>query len=173
MEQIERILSRTGFASEHLKLEITETILMDNFEMAFEQLSALQQLGIQIYIDDFGTGYSSFSYLNQLPIDALKIDRSFISAPQSEGKNWKIVHTILTLAKGMDIGAIAEGVEDAEQMTKLANLGCSYLQGYFISKPLDVPSAEAFLASNCIAPTITNARLMSLLPTLSIESGSV
>lgn len=171
--QIERILHETGFTPEQLKLEITETILMDNFQMAFDQLSALQKLGIQIYIDDFGTGYSSFSYLNQLPIDALKIDRSFISAEGSEGNNWKIVQTILSLAKSMGIDAIAEGVEDADQLAKLTALGCGYLQGYFISKPLDVPSAEAFMVSTAIPPTPALNRSMSFLQALPQKSGTV
>ena len=171
--QIERILHETGFTPEQLKLEITETILMDNFQMAFDQLSALQKLGIQIYIDDFGTGYSSFSYLNQLPIDALKIDRSFISAEGSKGNNWKIVQTILSLAQSMGIDAIAEGVEDADQLAKLTALGCGYLQGYFISKPLDVPSAEAFMVSTAIPPTPAPNRSMSFLQALPQKSGTV
>ena len=169
--RIERILNKTGFSPEHLKIEITETILMENFEMAFSHLSSLKQLGIQVYIDDFGTGYSSFNYLNQLPIDALKIDRSFISGPKSADKNWKIVEMILSLATSMDIDAIAEGVENVDQMTKLINMGCGYLQGYFIAKPLDVPSAEAFLASSCISSSATT-QLLSQLPARSSEMGN-
>ena len=160
--QVQRILQNTGFSPTLLKLEITETILMDNFQVAFSQLSALQQLGIKIYIDDFGTGYSSFSYLNQLPIDALKIDRSFISARHSEGNNWKIVQTILSLTESMGIDAIAEGVEGAEQAAKLKILGCEYLQGYFIAKPLDVPSTEAFVAANSLASSSTPAQMISI-----------
>ena len=150
VDQIERILLDTGFAPEQLKLEITETTLMDSFEVALAHCSALRSLGIQIYIDDFGVGYSSLSYLNQLPIDALKIDRSFISSSHTGSNHWKIVQTILALAKGMGLDAIAEGVEDTKQMVHLTNLGCNYLQGYLIAKPLSNSEAEAFLANACI-----------------------
>ena len=149
VDRIEHILLDTGFAPGLLKLEITETTFMDSFEVALEQCSALRALGIQIYIDDFGVGYSSLNYLNQLPIDALKIDRSFISSSRVGDKNWTIVQTILSLAKGMGLGAIAEGVEDAQQMAQLTKLGCKYLQGYFIAKPLSTSDAEAFIAKAC------------------------
>ena len=171
VERVERILGNTGFAPEQLKLEITETILMQDFELAFAQLSALKQLGIQIYIDDFGIGYSSFSYLNQLPINAIKIDRSFISATRSDGNNWKIVKTILTLAKSMGIYTISEGVEDSDQVAKLVTLGCSYLQGYFISKPLGVQDAESFLASTPLVPFATPAEKMPLQQAFQKEPG--
>ncbi|MEM9534995.1 MAG: EAL domain-containing protein [Cyanobacteria bacterium P01_E01_bin.45] len=150
VDRIEHILLDTGFAPERLKLEITETTLMDSFEVALAQCSALRALGIQIYIDDFGVGYSSLSYLNQLPIDALKIDRSFIISSQAGGNNWKIVQTIVALAKGMGLDTIAEGVEDVQQLGQLTQLGCNYLQGYLIAKPLNNPDAEVFLANACI-----------------------
>ncbi|MEM9568657.1 MAG: GGDEF domain-containing phosphodiesterase, partial [Cyanobacteria bacterium P01_E01_bin.34] len=151
VKQIERVLLETGFAAEQLKLEITETVFMENFEMVLAHCLALRQLGVQIYIDDFGTGYSSLSYLNKLPIDALKIDRSFISNPQRDGNSWTIVQTILALAREMGLDAIAEGVENAEQMERLTQLGCNYLQGYFVAKPLRVGDAEALVEAGSIA----------------------
>lgn len=172
VKQIERVLLKTGFAAEQLKLEITETIFMENFEMALAHCSALRRLGVQIYIDDFGTGYSSLSYLNKLPIDALKIDRSFISDPQVDVNSWRIVQTILALAREMGLDAIAEGVENAEQMEQLTQLGCNYLQGYFVAKPLSVGDAEALVEAGSLAPHSDAILPVSPMSHISLDDSS-
>ena len=146
VEQVAEILQRTGCNPRYLKLEITESVLMDNFEAVRCTLETLKAMGIQIYIDDFGTGYSSFRYLDVLPIDAIKIDRSFISGSDRNDNSWPIVDTIVSLAKRLGIDAIAEGVETAEQMARLQGMDCDMQQGYFMSKPLNARAAESLIA---------------------------
>jgi EAL domain-containing protein (putative c-di-GMP-specific phosphodiesterase class I) len=146
VEQIDNILRQTGLPARCLKLEITESACMENFEAAIAMLSHLKSTGIWLGIDDFGTGYSSLSYLHRLTLDTLKIDRSFISRIGTHGKDSEIVETIVSLAHHLKLDVIAEGVETAEQLARLQALGCEYGQGYYFSRP--VP-AEA--ASDCIA----------------------
>lgn len=145
IEQIDQILSTVGLSGHYLKLEITETILMQNADKATFVLEQLQARQIQLSIDDFGTGYSSLSYLHCLPINTLKIDRSFVSPSSANSKNKDIVETILTLARNLGLEVIAEGVETAEQLSHLQKMGCQYGQGYFISKPLDFAAVVALL----------------------------
>lgn len=145
IEQIDQILSTVGLSGHYLKLEITETILMQNADKATFVLEQLQARQIQVSIDDFGTGYSSLSYLHCLPINTLKIDRSFVSPSSANSKNKDIVETILTLARNLGLEVIAEGVETAEQLSHLQKMGCQYGQGYFISKPLDFAAVVALL----------------------------
>lgn len=146
IEQIARVLRDTGLAAHSLKLEITESSFMENFGAAIAVLAQLKSMGIQVGIDDFGTGYSSLSYLYRLPLDTLKIDRSFINQMGAHGKDSEIVGTIVSLAHHLKLDVIAEGVETAAQLAQLQALGCEYGQGYYFSRP--VP-AEA--ASDCIA----------------------
>jgi diguanylate cyclase (GGDEF)-like protein/PAS domain S-box-containing protein len=134
--QITGTLSRTGIDPHDLKLEITESVVVENMETATEMLNQLRAIGIQLSIDDFGTGYSSLSYLHRLPIDTLKIDRSFITQMIKNNENAEIVRTIVSLAKNLSMSLIAEGVETIEQLEQLQLLGCDNGQGYLFSKPM-------------------------------------
>ncbi len=131
-----------------LEMEVTENILMLDILEATEKLNKLRSMGIKISVDDFGTGYSSLSYLKKLPIDCLKIDRSFVQdlerCPDSTG----IVQAIICMAQQLRLGVIAEGVETEEQATFLASNGCTDLQGYFFSRPLDVQKFTEYLEDN-------------------------
>jgi diguanylate cyclase (GGDEF)-like protein/PAS domain S-box-containing protein len=136
IDNIKKILSETGLDASGLKIEITESAIIENIEAATDILNRLKELGIKILLDDFGTGYSSLSYLHRFPIDTLKIDRSFVTAMNME-KNAEIVSTILTLAKNLGMDVIAEGVETREQIMKLTEMKCEYVQGFMLSKPMD------------------------------------
>lgn|GEM_PF-1895361 len=137
------ILNATGCPASALELEITESVLMDNPERSATMLEALQTLGADIAIDDFGTGYSSLSYLKRLPINKLKIDRSFIDELHLDGHDQAITRAIIALAQSLKLEVIAEGVENIEQLNRLRDLGCNQVQGYHFSRPL--PETE-FLA---------------------------
>jgi diguanylate cyclase (GGDEF)-like protein len=148
VDKLAKILSETGLNGQNLRLELTETMLMDRGEKTIELLSQIKAQKIQLSIDDFGTGYSSLSYLHRFPIDALKIDRSFVNPIDPQGNNCEIVNTIITLAHSLGIKAIAEGVETSYQLAQLKNLGCDAVQGYFLSKPVNCQSAESIIATN-------------------------
>lgn len=146
VEQIAEVLQQTNLEAKNLKLEITESVLMEDAEAVTPMLSHLKALGIILCLDDFGTGYSSLSYLHRFPIDILKIDRSFVSRLGCGEENSKIVQGIITLAQALGIGVIAEGIETLEQQTQLSLLQCKYGQGYLFSKPLDSIATGALLA---------------------------
>ncbi|MBD3882446.1 EAL domain-containing protein [Phormidium tenue FACHB-886] len=146
-QQISKILQETGLNPHQLKLEITESLLMENAETAVETLTELQKLGVQLAIDDFGTGYSSLSYLHRFPIDTLKVDRSFIQKIDSDGEQLAIVRTIITLAWNLGMEVVAEGVETAKQVAQLKALRCEYAQGYLFAKPLTPEAAEQYLVA--------------------------
>lgn len=146
VEHVARVLAETGLRPEHLKLEITENVLFEKPESALALLTRLRDLGVRLYIDDFGTGYSSLSYLHRLPINGLKIDRSFIMRIGEVGENQAIIRTIMTLARDMNIDAVAEGVETTNQLVHLESLNCSYWQGYLCSKPVKSEEAQALIA---------------------------
>jgi len=146
VEQISQTLQQTNLDAHSLKLEITESILMDNSESAIAMLSKLKAMNVQLYMDDFGTGYSSLSYLHRFPIDQLKIDSSFISTMDIDGEHSTIVQTIIALAHNLGMDVTAEGIEGAGQLIQLRKLGCEYGQGYFFSKPVDREAAGALLA---------------------------
>lgn len=148
VDKLANILVDTGLNGRNLRLELTETMLMDRGEKTIELLSGIKAQKVQLSIDDFGTGYSSLSYLHRFPIDALKIDRSFVSPIDAQGNNCEIVKTIITLAHSLGIKAIAEGVETIHQLTQLKNLGCDEAQGYFFSKPVNCHLAESIIAKN-------------------------
>jgi diguanylate cyclase (GGDEF)-like protein/PAS domain S-box-containing protein len=145
---LERVLLSTGLDGNCLKLEITESTLMEQEETTTKNLAQIQARKIQLSIDDFGTGYSSLSYLHSFPLDTLKIDRSFVSRMSADNENCEIVSTIINLAHSLRIDAIAEGVETAHQLAQLRKLGCEFAQGYFLAKPLDHQAAELLIASN-------------------------
>jgi diguanylate cyclase (GGDEF)-like protein len=147
IEQIDEVLAETQINPRSLKLEITESAIVDDDQAATEIFQQLKSRQIQLLIDDFGTGYSSLSYLHRFPVDILKIDRSFVSRIADTGENLEIIQAIITLAHDLGISVIAEGIETLEQLNQLKALGCEYGQGYFFSKPLERESAEAILAS--------------------------
>ena len=140
------ILQRTGLATGSLHLEITESALMENSETISNVLSRIRDMNIQIHMDDFGTGFSSLSYLQRFPIDALKIDRSFVGDMGTNEESWKIVQAISSLAKSLDLKVIAEGVENMVQLRMLQSVGCEFGQGYYLSKPLDPRTVESVLS---------------------------
>ncbi|NER32728.1 MAG: EAL domain-containing protein [Oscillatoria sp. SIO1A7] len=146
LEEIDLALEETGLDPSSLKLEITESVLIENTESAMEKLFSVRERGVSLSLDDFGTGYSSFSYLHQFPCNTLKIDRSFINRIGTESKNTKIVQAIVTLAHTLDMDVIAEGVETAEQLAELKAIGCDNAQGYFFAKPLNSSDARALIA---------------------------
>ena len=133
---ISKILTETGLDAGSLKIEITESAIIENIDAAAMMLKRIKALGIRLSLDDFGTGYSSLSYLHRFPIDTLKIDRSFVSRINLP-KNAEIVKTILTLARNLGMDVVAEGVETREQVLQLTGLNCEYVQGYLLSKPID------------------------------------
>lgn len=145
VRDVQRVLVDTGVDPKLIKLEITESGTMGDPERAVWVLSRLKLLGLQLSIDDFGTGYSSLSYLQRFPLDILKIDRSFVSGLMHNPESRQIVQTIMTLANGMGMDVIAEGIEDIGQARELERLGCRFGQGYFFYKPLTAPDAFALL----------------------------
>lgn len=144
-EKIEEVLRESNLDPWRLKLEITETVVMENPELAAITLAKLRGLGVRLSIDDFGTGYSSLSYLNRFPVDTLKIDRSFVTAMSDADENLQIVKTIVTLAGNLGMEVVAEGVETEDQLNLLRVLKCQYAQGYLFSEPLDVMEADLFI----------------------------
>jgi diguanylate cyclase (GGDEF)-like protein len=148
--QVKRILAKTGLAAEYVKLEITESVVMKNAEIATAMLMQLCALGVHLSIDDFGTGYSSLSYLHRFPVKTLKIDRSFIGRMGQGGENSEIVRTINTLAQNLGMEVVAEGVETVEQLEQLKSMNCTLGQGYLFSRPLDANAANAFIQDHPI-----------------------
>lgn len=147
IEHIREILQETQLNPRSLKLEITESVIMENAESAVAVLAELKGLEVQLYIDDFGTGYSSLSRLHTFPTDALKIDRDFVNRMTEDEGNEAIVQTILVLAGHLGMDVIAEGIETIEQLNLLRALQCEYGQGYFFSKPVDSKTATMLVAS--------------------------
>ncbi len=145
VEQVHRVLEETGLAPDSLRLEITETVVVKNPETARAMLLQLRALDVKLGIDDFGAGYSSLSYVRKFPVHTLKIDRSFISALESQKENLEIVRAIITMSRNLGFDVIAEGVETAGQLALLKLLRCDYGQGHFLSKPLDDKQAEALI----------------------------
>jgi diguanylate cyclase (GGDEF)-like protein len=145
IEQVKQILAESELDPRSLKLEITESVVMENAEIASSMLLQLRALGVQLSIDDFGTGYSSLSYLHRFPVNTLKIDRSFISRLGAGDENTEIVRTIMTLANNLGMDVVAEGVETEEHLKHLKQIRCQYAQGYLFSKAVDAETASALL----------------------------
>ena len=145
VEEIKNILSETRLEAIHLRLEITESVIMEDAASAAAMLEQLKQIGVQLSIDDFGTGYSSLSYLHRFPFDILKIDRSFVSQMVSDKESLSIVQTIIALASKLGKITIAEGMETRKHYEMLNELACQYGQGYLFSKAVDPAAAEQLL----------------------------
>lgn len=146
--EIVETLTRSGWRGGRLKLELTETALMQNAARAAHILTQLKAADIDVSLDDFGTGYSSLSYLHALPFDTLKIDKSFVAGMALERSKLEIVRAILLLAHNLKMDVVAEGVETVEQLAQLRALDCEYAQGYLFAPPLDAEAAETLLAEN-------------------------
>jgi diguanylate cyclase (GGDEF)-like protein len=145
VQKISHILKKNALDGRSLKLELTESLIVDESSSTAGVLSGLRDLGIQVQIDDFGTGYSSLSYLHTLPIDTLKIDRSFISRLGTSSNNTEIVQTMFSLAHNLGMKVIAEGVETNEQLSSLKSMHCDYVQGFLFAKPVNGTEAGALL----------------------------
>ncbi|WP_107667884.1 EAL domain-containing protein [Cyanothece sp. BG0011] len=147
VDTIKRILEESQIKASQLNLEITETVIMNNIESAAFKLQCLQRLGVTISIDDFGTGYSSLNYLQQLPIDILKIDRSFINKLESNFAEFQIIEAIIKLGNILGMETLAEGIETSKQLDLIESLGVDYAQGFLFSKPLNKNLVEQTLYS--------------------------
>lgn len=146
VDKLIKILKETNFDPQLLKLELTESIMFKNIERTIGKFHQLRELGVEVFLDDFGTGYSSLSYLGILPISVLKIDRSFVQNINTSSQE-AIVQTIISMANSLDMGIIAEGVEEESQLLYLKKLGCHHIQGYLFSKPIPFEGIPVLLRS--------------------------
>jgi len=156
VEGVAGALEQSGFEPSLLVLELTESALMENAEQSIRLLEQLKRLGVEVSIDDFGTGYSSLSYLKRLPIDELKIDRSFLQDPSTSGG--AIVRAIIAMAASLDLRVVAEGVETAQQMEVLRADGCRIVQGYYLARPMPPEDLAARLSAGPAALAVPAAK---------------
>ena len=138
-----------------LVLEITESLLIDDVELAIERLTALRELGVRVAVDDFGTGYSSLNYIRRLPIDFLKIDKQFIDSVDADNKDGKLTAAIIGLAGVLELRCVAEGVERPAQRERLKELGCDYAQGFLLARPMTADALRVLLGA--AAPALVAA----------------
>ena len=148
MERFVAGLEGAGLDAQHVKLEITENILMQDMEVVVPKLRKLRQMGIRIAIDDFGTGYSSLSYLQQFPINTLKIDRTFVGDIRAEEGDASLIDAIVAMARGLRLDLVAEGVENRTQLRYLQAHGCEEVQGYIFSPPVPAHEMTELLKEN-------------------------
>jgi len=148
VEMIRNTLDQTGVPPDRIELEITESVAMEEVDKVVDQLQALRALGVRIALDDFGCGFSSLSVLTRLPIDRLKVDRSFVSQLTEDNARSGIVQTILRLAQGAGMAAIAEGVETHDQAELLRTLGCSEMQGFLYGRPMPAEEFAIWMRQN-------------------------
>jgi diguanylate cyclase (GGDEF)-like protein len=146
LEQVTRVLNDTDLESRYLKLEITESALIDNVDVAATLMTKLRDMGVQLGIDDFGTGYSSLGFLQRFPLDVLKIDRSFVSQIGGQGEHEEVLRAIVGLAHALNMDVVAEGIETTAQLNFLKTLGCAYGQGFLFARPLPGEGATALIA---------------------------
>ncbi|MGI8640856.1 MAG: putative bifunctional diguanylate cyclase/phosphodiesterase [Pyrinomonadaceae bacterium] len=166
--QIRSILIETQINPACLKLELTESAVMENAERVISMLQEIRELGIHLSIDDFGTGYSSLSYLHRFPINTLKVDRSFVGTMEEGTENGEIVRTIVALAKTLNLNVVAEGIETIHQLHQLRVLGCEYGQGYLFSRPVPVEEAEKLLNDKSRWQNIIPGKTL-ILPVQNVE----
>ena len=145
-ERVAALLAEAGLPGSALRLEVTESVLMVNPERARGVIARLRALGVRLALDDFGTGYSSLSYLPSLPVQELKLDRSFVAQMTTDPRMTAIVRSTLDLAHELGLISVAEGIEDPEALYLLADWGCDVAQGYYIAKPMPAHLLEAWLA---------------------------
>jgi diguanylate cyclase (GGDEF)-like protein/PAS domain S-box-containing protein len=147
-DHLARTLGGCGVSADRFKFEITESVLLEHAEPALSTLQRLRAMGVVLCIDDFGTGYSSLGYLHRFPLDVVKIDRSFVSRMDRDGRSAQLVHAIVNLARNLRVKVVAEGVETREQLAALRGMGCDYAQGFLFAEPLTEDRAARMLASN-------------------------
>jgi len=141
---ISSLLQKYSLPANRLILEVTETMIMANPNQVLGTLTTLHEMGIHLSIDDFGTGYSSLAYLHKLPVDEVKIDRSFVLLLNEENMNKSIVHSIIELGHNLSLSVVAEGVEDVATVLLLSKLNCDIIQGFYFSKPLSANDLNHF-----------------------------
>jgi EAL domain-containing protein (putative c-di-GMP-specific phosphodiesterase class I) len=154
VESLSQLLQETGFKPEWLELEVTESQIMERPEQTIEMLTEITRTGISLAMDDFGTGYSALSYLKRLPINRLKIDRSFITGLPEDEEDVSITRAIIALGKSLNLDLIAEGVDALMQQQFLLENGCHHIQGYLYSKPLPAEEVEPLLRAGTITPQL-------------------
>ena len=164
ISDVKKALAESRLSPSSLKLEITEGAAMENAEKTIQILKSLKELGVRLSIDDFGTGYSSLSYLHRLPVDTLKIDRSFVNSVGEHGEDSEILQTIISLAKNLKMRVIAEGIETDSQLNVLKHLGCDYGQGYLLAKPLPKDAIEELLHKKHYWLPVKSDQSVSMLP---------
>ncbi|MEI8396234.1 MAG: EAL domain-containing protein [Rhodospirillaceae bacterium] len=149
VEMVKQVLEETGAAPDKLKLELTESMMLDDVAATIDKMRALRALGVGISMDDFGTGYSSLSYLKQLPLSELKIDKSFVRDIVEESNGAVIVRTIITMARSFGLNVVAEGVETVTQFAILKQYRCRGFQGYFLARPITLTEFEEMVRATC------------------------
>ncbi len=149
---VQRFLEESGLPATCLTLELTESTFLKDFEPTLRNLERLREMGVRLSIDDFGTGYSCLDYLRRLPIDELKIDRSFVHDLGRDPSNGALVAAILAMARALGLSVVAEGVETWEQLEALRDKGCRRVQGYGLARPMFADDAAAFLESRAAVP---------------------
>jgi EAL domain-containing protein (putative c-di-GMP-specific phosphodiesterase class I) len=160
-QDVAAVLEATSMAAGNLVLEVTESVLMDQDGAVLAALESLRRLGVRIAIDDFGTGYSSLGYLRRLPVDRLKVDRSFVRGIDGDRADAALVDGVVGLAKGLGLGIVAEGIERPAQLEALRRLGCATGQGFALSPPLPVDELELVLAAEASSGPARRLRLVS------------
>jgi len=153
---VRQVLDETGLMPEYLELELTESQLLDSVEHIISTFQQLRELGVKLAIDDFGTGYSSLSYLKRFPVDYVKIDQAFIRGLNEGTEDAAITRAIIAMAHSLDLKVVAEGVENAEQLSFLRAHDCDEVQGYLISRPVEA-SAMGEVLRNCEAVAWSHA----------------
>lgn len=169
VESIAQILEETELDPGYLELEVTESVAMRDVDFTTAVLRQLKQMGVRISMDDFGTGYSSLSYLKQFPLDALKIDQSFVRDLGENPEDTAIISAVITLGRGLNLTVIAEGVETSQQMQRLRSLQCSEMQGYWFSHPLDAQQASRFLHKYYVESALQSAPALEILRAIAAE----
>lgn len=164
VEQVHEVLQETGAPAHWLKLELTESAMVEDMEAVVARMQALRQLGVRFSIDDFGTGFSSLAYLKRLPLDQLKIDQGFVRDCLEDHNDASIAQTVIALGHSLGLDVIAEGVETAAHQAALQGWGCRFFQGYGISKPLPAQALEAFLTTHAAVAASASATTAPLPP---------
>ena len=147
IREVEKIVTEVGIDTKYIEFEITESTFLFNSDIVFKVIKSLKSMGIHISLDDFGTGYSSLSYLRKIPLDSLKIDKTFIDDIEHNSQARNLLKSIITIARDLDLTTVAEGVETSFQKEILKDLGCDIFQGYLFSKPLP-PCDFSFLLNS-------------------------
>jgi EAL domain-containing protein (putative c-di-GMP-specific phosphodiesterase class I) len=148
---VQEVLNETGISPRSLVMEVTETVMMKDIEVAALRLTELRELGVQIAVDDFGTGYSSLSRLRRFPVDMLKVDKSFVDEVTGRGDHASLTAAVVQLAENLDLIAVAEGIEREDQLSRLRDLHCRYGQGFLFSKPVDPRRLRRLITSGLVA----------------------